>query len=227
MRQLTTIFLSLMMLMVSAHVADAQSNTRIFDSLNYLNRSKPLQNPQFDRADDVLDHHILDGNNRVVGEVEDILLDGNGTVTSLNVELDRLHIRDNVFLNFNQLRIRTLAGSYALNIADDQIEEMLPTLLNNMSVAAGNENIFSLEKITEARLVAEDGRRLGKVDDVLFANDSARARALHVVLNYKSVRGEKLAIPFNLGRYQSKADVVEVVLNNTDADNILKFVDER
>lgn len=228
MRSFLMIFLAISMLCAPVMVgaASAQSNSRLSDSLSFLNRTKPLQNPRFDRAKDVLDKRVVDNSNRVVGDVNDILLSNNGNISSINADLNRLRIRGDIYLNYTQMRMRTISNAYSLNIQDDQLEDLLPTLLNNIESAAGNEDTFSLKKFDGARVVAEDGRRLGKVTDVLFANMTSRAQALYVDLNYKSIRGETIAIPYNIARFEPKARVFDVVLSNADADAIIEYARE-
>lgn len=230
MRNVLTMFLAFALLIapVTIDSALAQSGSRLNDSLNFLNRQKPLQNPRFQRASKVLDNRILDRRNRVVGEINDILLSDNGDISTLNVELDRLRIRGDVFLGYSDMRIGAVSNAYTLNISDDQLEELVPTLLNNIETASGSSSdIISLQSLSGARLVAKDGRRLGKVSDVLFSNNGARAQALYVALNYKSVRGDKLAIPFSAAEFEPSGRSVNVVLENAQADAILEYARER
>ena len=95
MRTFLIIFMVLGFLSVDSatNTASAQQNTRLFQSLNVLNSSKPLQNPRYTKSEDVMKNRLLDNSNRVVGEVKDVLLNGKGGVESLYVEFDRLHLR--------------------------------------------------------------------------------------------------------------------------------------
>ena len=230
MRGFLMIFLafSVLSMPVTVDSAWAQTGNRLYDSLNFLNRQKPLQNPRFQRADQVLKNRILDRSNRVVGEVNDILLTSNGDISTLNVELDRLRVRGDVFLGYSQMRMRSVTRAYTLNIDDDQLKDLVPSLLNNIETASGNgSDVFSLRKLDGARLVAEDGRRLGKIENVLFSDNAGRAQALYVDLNYRSVRGEKIAIPFSTPRYVAKPRSFDVVLKNDEADAILEYARNR
>ncbi|MCB1532094.1 MAG: PRC-barrel domain-containing protein [Alphaproteobacteria bacterium] len=227
MRIFLTLILTFMIICPAGNAALAQSDARLTESLNFLNRSKPLQNPQFDHSQEVLDHHILDRRNRVVGEVDDILLTKNGDVSALSVELDRLRIRDKILLNYSEMRIRDISDAYALNMDDDQIEELLPTLLNSIETASGESaDVYSLKKLKGARLIAEDGRRLGTVSEILFEDNSPRAQALYVNLKYKTIRDE-LAIPFSITQPVQKGSALEVILKNAQADAILEYARER
>lgn len=228
-RSFTMVFAVLVTLffMTPSGAARAQDTGGLFQNLNILNKSKPLQSPQYQHGANILKSRVLDSRNRVVGEVNDVVLTDKGGIQALNVEFDRLRLGDGVFLNYQEMRLRPASSGYIMNIDDEQIETMFPTFLDDIESAAGDEDVVSLEKLRGARVVAKDGRRLGEVNEVLFSGNGSRAYSLYIDLTYKSARGEALAIPFNIAEYQSKGRAVEVVISNNDADEILNFAAER
>ena len=121
------------------------------------------------------------------------------------------------------MRIRTAAGSYVLNIDDNQIEELFPVLLNNIDTAAGNEDVFSMQKLRGASIKTDKGKKFGEVKDILFSNGGSRAMTLYVEMNYKSARGESLAIPFNVADLSSNGRTVELIITEDEAETILNF----
>lgn len=211
----------------TSNVVYAQAQNRIYDSLQSLNRQKPLQNPRLQNMHDVLGRDVLDRRSRVVGEVNDVLLIRSGQINSLDVDMTRLGMQQKLFLNYKKTGVRALVDSYSLNIADDQIEELAPALLNDIESSAGQEDVMSLQRLKGARLIAEDGRRLGEVANVLFADKGDRARALYIDLDHKFIRREFIAIPFSAPKYRPKARTFDVVVTNDYADAIIEYAGGR
>ncbi|MFK7840308.1 MAG: PRC-barrel domain-containing protein [Bdellovibrionales bacterium] len=194
---LTKILLcTIIMFALSSMDAMAQNN-REFEQLSTLNRIKPLQNPEFDRVEKVLDRKILDRKNKVVGTVQDVILNQNGTISGINTEFDRLRLGNLVSLNFRALRIRTTSDAYQMNMDADEIADMYPRLLADIETASGRNNVtFSTRAIIGSSLRSSDGRRLGKVENVLFGADGGIASAIYAKLSYGTLRGETVAVPF-------------------------------
>lgn len=203
--------------------AGAQSFNPVVESLITLNRVNPVQNPEYDRSRDILNRRILDRKNRVIGEVKDVLLKDSGGISSLNVDLNRLHLGSNIFLNYRSMRVKSESNSYTVGFSGDQIEEFYPQLLADTETAAGGEDIFSVRRLLGVEVKAHDGRRLGQVEDVLFGARGTRAEALYITMKYGMLRGEKIAIPFSMASFDNSGRSRALVISNERADAVIDF----
>ena len=204
----------------------AQGLNPYFETLAEYNRIKPMQNPQWERSRDTLKSDILDRKNKTLGEVHDIVVTPNGTIQFLDAELDRIQLGE-VALNYRKLNIGASERSYKLGYDDDQIKEVFADLLADIETAAGDDSdMISIDKLVGSDVHSDDGRRIGKIEEVMFTNSGDRAEALIVRVNYKTVRGESVAIPFSSADYKGDGSRYDVMLADDQTDTLLEFADK-
>jgi sporulation protein YlmC with PRC-barrel domain len=224
MKKLALLVASLLCLTIAPAFAAGETDLGMLETLSELNRIQPLQNPAYTRLAKIEERNLLDRKNRVVGQVKDVIIGDRGQISSLNVEFDRLRMRDTVFLNYADMNIRPSSNGYILTYDKDQIEDLYPSFLSSMESAAGTDSdVFSAKKLPGAMVETADGRRLGIVEDVLFANEGARVEALFVNIKMGVLRGKTIAIPYSMGKFQQTGTGRFVKVSNADADTVLAF----
>ncbi len=162
-----------------------------------MNRLKPLQNPRYIRFEKVLKRKVIDSHNKVIGEVDDILVDAKGHVSSLHVVFDRLHLRQSVYLNYGALDIESVSNGYRLSFDDEQVAALYPEFLANIETASGQSDVFSLSSVIGQKVINAKGRKIGQVSDILFDDTARTAKALYINVNYKTTRDQGVAVPFS------------------------------
>lgn len=101
---------------------------------------------------------------------------------------------------------------------------MLPQLLSNIATAAGPESDnLSVKNLIGASVESENGTRIGKVEDVIFERNGSHVHSLLVRVNYKSVRGESVALPLDVPHYEQKGRSLNVILSSSDAQTLVDF----
>lgn len=214
-----------LILFISTAPVLAQSN-RALEQLSQLNRINPLQNPEFDRDSKIINRKIIDRKNKVVGRVQDVIINPNGTIASIVTDFDRLRLGDDIALNYRNLNIRSRADSYAMNMDSDEIRDFYPQLLADIETASGDgNNTFSVRKLSGAQILAEDGRRIGKVKNVLFANNGGIVRAINAELSYGTHRGDTVAIPFRNVNFQTVRGRLQGKVSDDFADAMMDIAD--
>lgn len=194
------------------------------ENLLQINRVKPLQNPQYTSANDILKRRIMDYQNKVVGEVVDTIIDKNGYVASLLVDFDRMHLRQNVFIDYQKTGVEGTADGYVLALREDEISQRYPELLADIQTAAGEEgDVISVKKLRGEALRNERGRKIGTVKDILFAPNGRRVEALYVSVDYDTVRDIGIAVPYNAVKFEGKMDKPNPVLAKADAETLIDF----
>lgn len=210
--------LALVILLMLPHTsvqAQSQGFSRTLDRLSAMNRINPLQNRDFERSDKVLNRDIQDRKNKIVGMVKDINVQRNGTIETINADFDRLRLSNEVPLNFSELNVRSREDSYVLNLDASDIEDFYPQLLANIDTASGDGvETISVKRIVGSELVAEDGRRIGRVDQVLFNSNGSRVDGLFVELSKGGKRGDTAAIPFRAARFDVKNGRLRTRISN-------------
>ena len=208
---------------VFSPVQTLANNDRALEQLTSLNRMNPLQNPEFDRAGKILGRKILDRKNKVVGRVDDVIVNSNGTIASLQTDFDRLRLGTDLYLNYRSLNIRTRSTSYALGMDADEIEDFYPQLLADIETASGNNtSTFSVREMMGAPILSDKGRKIGKVKNVLFANNGGIVRALYAEFTSGILRGRTIAIPFRSANLQVKKNRITAVIDEEFADSMAK-----
>ena len=189
--------------------------------LEQINKRKPEQSSNYERSKDVLSGRMLDKTNRVVGKLNDIVLDRSGSIEMLDINFDRLRIdAKRLNLNYGQFGIRPASNGYKMSYTDDQIIELVPELLANIETASGrNTNTYSVKKLIGRTVYSRDGRKIAKISDILFDSAGNRAEFALVKMEYKGVRGKKFAIPFSVPSYRGK----KISVKNDFADAMIEY----
>lgn len=211
-------------IVIAAAPAFAQDSTGSVQIVAEYNRMKPLQNPDYKNVEDVLTRKVLDGKSRVIGQVQDIVIGRNGSIVSLKASFDRLQLDAPVFLNYRTLDIRPAGRGYALRVSDDQIADLYPTLLAEVETASGAEDEnLSVSKLIGTDIIANDGRPIGTVKDVLFTADGNRAEAIYVGLTTGVVRGKAVAIPIKTAAFGNNGVTTTATISNELADAMISY----
>lgn len=219
--------LFMLMALAAPLKVQAQSYAAELAEISQFNVIDRYRHPDFERSADMLERNVLDSKNRIIGEVRNIILTRDGNVASIGVEFDRLRLRQEVSLDVLDLDIRSVSGGYRLAFRDDQVEEIYPDLLANIDTAAGSENLHSVKSIIGIALVAEDGRILGRVKDVIFHGQGRRAEALYVDLQMRGLRNDDpVNIPYSSAQVQERDGRLAAVISNAYADALVKYLDE-
>ena len=221
MKLLQILAVTFIALTAMPHSVMAQSN-RALEQLSDLNRINPLQNPEFDRADKVLKRKIIDRKNKVVGRVQDVVINKNGTIASIKTDFDRLRLGDDLYLNYRTMNISTRSNGFTLGMDANEIEDFYPQLLANIDTASGDgEDTFAVSKLMGAILYAQDGRKIGKVKNILFGNNGGIVRAVYAELSYGVRRGKKIAIPLRNANFSTKNGRAIGTIDDNFADAVL------
>lgn len=199
------------------------------ETIAALNKYKPLQNPDWERSSKILNRKMLDNKNKVIGTVKDVTLNENGTIVSLYVDFDRMHLGTPVFIDFSTLNIEPVTAGYAMSIADAQLNEIYPSLLSQVETASGGgqQEIYPLSKLPGTEVWTEEGRKVGNVQDVLFSGNGRRAQALYVSMKYGSVRAQELAIPFNQVSFMDTVSGRRVIVNPQLAQAMKAYLEQK
>lgn len=196
----------------------------LFETLTDLNRNKPLQSASYDRSHEVLSRKILDRKNKVLGEVQDIVLTRNGAISALNVDFDRLSFTTPVYLNYSAQKISAASNGYMLGFEAADVEKLYPGLLANVEAAAGDgDDVYSLKRLVGSGIWVGSERRIGTVTDILFGANGDRAETLYVSLDAGTLRGKSVSIPYNTAALTLDGAHYKAVLTKDDADTILKY----
>lgn len=185
------------------------------EQLGRLNAYSPEQSPRHERSEEVLTDRITDSKNAVMGEVRDVILNQQGAITMLDVELDRLKMgSDRMTLDYTAMAIEPAGNGYKLGLDKGQIVELFPTLLANIPTASGGDDMISTQNLIGKTVKSESGRKIGLVEDVLFDQLGGKAELLFVSMKYSGLRGQGVAIPFNAARYDANGKYITVTVND-------------
>lgn len=229
MRLILTLFLAVFLLSAPASAQNPSSLefNRYLLELSEWNRVKPLQRPNTERLEEILNRNVTDQRKKTIGEVQGIVVNPTGSIASLETELDRLKLVGPVFLNVADMNIIGTGNSYQVGFDGDQIEEIFPSLLANIATAAGEAGSFSAESLIGQRVTSEDGRTIGTVENVIFNSVGARADALYVKVTAAGIRDRGIAVPFGTVRYFPRGAKTEVSVTKAQADAIVETARRR
>ncbi len=197
---------------------------RFQKELATLNRIKPLQNPRYESAQDVLGGRVLDSTNKVVGELHDVLIGREGGIASLLVSFDRLRLGTDVYLNYVSLGIQNVTNGYRLGFNDDEINEIYPELLANIESAAGDDDMYSLKDILNKPVKTDDNRTIGSVETVFFDKEEDFVRSVYLHIKYQNIREHGVAIPLSALDIKNTNGRLSVTIDHDMADQIFDYI---
>ncbi len=223
-----TVFFLLTTMLVQLAQASELRLTPFYEVLSDMNSMPALQRPFFKQGGDILADNILDSKSRVIGEIDEVVVNNDGSVYSVAAELDRLALRQSVFMRFSQLQMKGISNGYRLGFDREQIEDIYPTLLADIETAAGEDaSQFSLSSFQGARLKNESNRVIGDITEVLFDEFGENAQAFYVSAKYRGISGQTFAVPFDQGRFESRGSKTDVILDNKSSDILIQFLRDR
>ncbi len=229
MGQPMTIFL--MVFMAAAFLpgmASPASYSRKAEQISAVNRMAPLQNPKYDRSEEILGRRVLDRKNKVVGDLRDVLLSPNGSIAFLDVNFDRIRLAQPVLVNYSGFSIEPVTNGYAMTFDAAEIEGVYPQMLAEIQTAAGEgAEIYSLKKLQGLTVKTESGRAIGRIDDVLFTGNGKRAEAFYVGLTAGTLRGRSVAVPFGEVNLANASSAREALVSDETADALIGIAKDR
>ncbi len=196
-------------------------------SLSDMNRLKPLQNPRHELSKDILGGTLSDRENKVVGTVEDILVDDDGYVQTLFTDLDRLHLGDAVFLDYNDMGVKNMSDGYKLGMNSAEISAAYPELLGNIETASGQNNLISVKNLRGTEVWGTENIRLGEISEILFDKSGTYLRGIYLNVDYKTIRAEGIAIPFDALSYEEKNGKPVAIIDQDYADAVVKHLKDQ
>jgi sporulation protein YlmC with PRC-barrel domain len=197
------------------------------EQLNRINHSRPEKNSRHERGTEILTDRLLDRKNQVIGEVRDVILGADGQIEMIDVEFNRLKIgTDRLAVGYDAMQLQPTSNGYKSGFEKDQIIDLFPTLLANITTAAGTESgAVGVQKLQGATIKNMDGRKMGTVNDVIF--DTLGGKALYLYVDVKtgflSGKGESVSIPFDAATYTLKGKVTQVTINNDLATAMAEY----
>lgn len=220
------IFFAFIFLALPVKAQNYQAYNTVFEKLRELNQTKPLQNPSFEPAEDILKRKITDRKNKVIGEINDVTVNLSGRVQAFDANLKRIQLSDSVPLDYDDFGVRPQSSSYTIRFDDDTLQTQFPTLLATIQPAAGNElQGISTEKLMDAKIKIRDGKTIGTVKTILFDDRGEKAEAFYVAVRYGFVGRQDLAIPFNIGVIQNVGTSKEIVISQDAADALTDYLE--
>ncbi|MBI1300969.1 MAG: hypothetical protein GC137_04830 [Alphaproteobacteria bacterium] len=211
-------------------VLKAQSSIDVIEfqsSLADMNRIKPLQNKTYILSSDILQRDVLDITNKIIGELEDTYMDEEGVIATLYVSLDRLRLRDKVYIEYEKLGVGSVSGGYRVGLASDKIINLYSELITNSETALTNVMGISLRRMIGSTLMNERGQSLGELTHVIFDGDARTVLGYHFNINYRTLRNESIALPLESVRFRENTGRIEARISQASSDAIIKFIDDR
>lgn len=189
--------------------------------LTLLNQSPPERNPDFKRAQDIFDMHIVNDNRQLIGDVADLTVNQNGEVVFLTG-----------LINWESGDEYTIIKPYEEVIFHEPVSAFqIPFSGDKETVTRleADENTVSIKRLLDKELRSVTGRNMGVIRTILFNDDVTAVRALVLENVPRAGRYERIAIPFDSAyleigrRYGEKV----LYLKRIEAGELIDYARER
>lgn len=217
------------LLLVGSSVASAQEMSAIDivkfqKDLSELNRISPLQNPAYESSQDILDRRILSSANKVMGEVQDVLLTKDGDVSFLLVSFDRLRLGAAVYLDYAKLEIQNVSNGYRLGFDEDEMVQLYPDLPKDIKTLSGVENLHGLNTLLDQLVVTSDHKTIGTVQTLLFDDGGDYVRSVYLNIRFNNIRDYGIAVPLSALVITPTKGALNVRIDQKYADQVVAFI---
>ena len=223
--KLLSAFFILALLIASPVFADDIDVMDFEKSLRDMNRVKPLQDHRYHQLKDVLNRRILDKTNRVMGTVEDITFNMDGTVATVVADLDRLQLGEAIPLSLEDIGIESMSKGYRVDIAGAKIEDLYSTFLANIATASGDNNkVLSVNSLMGQSISMQAFLNVAKVTDILFDEPATRVHAIYVTVNHRTIRKKGVALPIDAFDFSEENGRIKIMVKAGLGDSLLEYV---
>lgn len=213
--------LIVVLFLVAALPVRAEIDTGFSMTLGEYNAVNPKQSKLFQRGSHIARGKVFDSQSRAVGEINDILIDKNGTVIAVQTAVGRFgKSTTELPLSYSGLAMFPVKGGYQVNQTNKQLAALLPELLSGVASASGSDDdTLSMRNLIGKTVRSQNGARIGKVEDVAFQYEGARAHSLLVRINYKTVAGRTVAVPLSAPSYTDH----DIILSEAQVQTVMDF----
>jgi sporulation protein YlmC with PRC-barrel domain len=194
------------------------------EALPQLNRLKPLQNPRMVKSDSVLGGTVSDSQNKIVGSVEDITVNADGSLAALEINFDRLRLQEPVYLSSAATKIIASSNGYKIGLVGADIAAQYPQLLAEIETASGDGSIPSVKSMIGASVMDENNAKIGEIADILMNEERTRIDALYVMVD--AVRDHGVAVPFAFIGFDESNGIIRARMSNDDRDAVLRYLND-
>ena len=208
--------------------AYAQQNAEQFAMhLQLLNRTPATRNPQFKTWQNIMDARVLDGNRQLVGSLEDLKIDENGSVSELVSEISWVGDKNEI-VKHPIGETTFLSGKNFFEVplsvnADNRVTS--PEALAAIAPAAGGGKLYSFKAMKGAQVLNTGGNWVGIVKDLLIDDEMRAVQALVLEDVPGARRYTEIAIPFDTEHISvnTRYDRIEFRLNPAAAKAVTDF----
>ncbi len=191
-----------------------------------LNKIPPLKNTKYIPITQMLGKRMMDSNMKGVGEVEDIAFwPVNGKLDYITTKIDTVGFRETVDLNIAQYNINYLTNLYTIDMTGKQIEQNIAGIMANIESASGDgiEQPVSAKQMLQSNVIA-DGKKIGRVENVLIDNREKAVAALVIALVSGSGAPDAVvALPYNPDNFVQDGVSTTVQLSKEEAAIISNY----
>lgn len=180
----------------------ARAETRDFRAaLETLNRTPAMNSPQFKTWDEIFALRVIDGNRQLVGAVEDVRVNADGSLTALVTRIRNVGRREKLVESAAEAVVfHKDISAFEIPFAPGGAVPVDEKDLSDVSPAAGGGLLYSLRAMKGTELRDTGGRWLGSVKSVLLDSGAAGIQALVLQDVPGADRYRDIAIPFDPAR---------------------------
>ena len=217
------LFLLGLIVLPAAAAEEALVDTPFALTLEQYNAVTPKQSDQYQRGSRLIGGRVFDGQNRAIGNINDITIEPAGSIHFLNAQLTGN--KADLPLSYGGLQISPTQGGYKLPNVTKNSNDALAQIMASTAPAAGSNaaNALSVKDLIGSPVASDKNVRIGAVEDVIFESNGGQAYALLVRVNYRSVSGRSVAIPLKAASYARNGPRYNVSLSEGQTQTLLTF----
>lgn len=193
-----------------------------------LNKINPMQNKEYIRATRLLKRKLVDTNMHSVGVIDDLLFTMQGKFHAVSLKLESFPFRKNAVIETGLYNITLGNDIFNMDMTATQFEKLLNNASQETEYLSGD---IRIKDILQARIVNEQNKPIGVVEDVLLDKKAQSITALSVVINNSAMGGKAgairtVAIPFEKKSIVQKKAKIIIALVKDQEEILYQFLKE-
>nr|MBX2835103.1 PRC-barrel domain-containing protein [Micavibrio sp.] len=126
-------------------------------------------------------------------------------------------------LDSTTMNLAPSGNGYKTGFTKEQVSDMLPQLLSAIATASGDDGLLSLTHLKGAQVWTASGRKIGKIEDVLFDQLGGKAELLFINMGNSILSDDQIAIPFAAATYTHDGRVIKATIPDVMAKAMKEF----
>ena len=164
---------------------------------------------------------VSDNEDRVIGEIKDIIIGEGGEVMGIIAVLGRLSLGD-VYMNTQDMKLEGSEKGYRIAYSGNVLKKIFLDMPKTPPQSPEGK-ILSAKALYKKDVITRKGDSFGKIVDLLFSEDARHVEAILMEVDFGPLRKTLIAVPMEALTFSQKRTKPIFTIDSKMAAKVLEF----